>query len=179
MKYLVVSDVHGDSSSSKFISNLLEKTNFDKVLCLGDLLYHGPRNNLPESYAPKEVISVFNSIKNKLIMVRGNCDAYVDQMVLDFPIVDLAVVSNDNNFFYMTHGHIFNPNNKLNVESDYVLYGHTHIPRIEKVGSTYYLNPGSITLPKGGFPRSYAVLDDNSFIIYDLEGNVIDSLVIE
>ncbi len=173
MRYLIISDIHGSSYYLKKVLNYFETLKCDKILILGDILYHGPRNDLPKEYNPKEVIKLLNHLKDKIIAVKGNCDAEVDSMVLDFPILDLALV-NDNFYMYMTHGHRFNPDNKLNIESgSVVLYGHTHIHKIDDVDGVTYLNPGSISLAKGDLINSFAIKEDNKITIYDLNMNVI------
>lgn len=169
MKYLIISDIHG---SYKYLEDVLNKESFDKLILLGDILPHGPRNDLPVNYNPKKVMSILNQIKDKIICVRGNCDAYVDQMVLEFPILDLGLVVDEQRCFYLTHGHIFNPNNLLPVNNSVVLYGHTHISKIEKIGNNFYINPGSISIPKDGY-HSYAILEKGILVIKDIDQNVI------
>ena len=134
MKYLVITDIHGSPVNLK---KVLEKETFDKLLLLGDVLPHGPRNNLPVGYDPKEVINVLNPLKNKIICVRGNCDAEVDDMVLDFPMLSLACIEYNGKNIYLTHGHKFNSKNLLNIENSIVLYGHTHITNIEYIALKY------------------------------------------
>lgn len=143
MKWLIASDIHG---SALFTRQLLERfraEGADRLLLLGDLLYHGPRNDLPEGYAPKEVIRLLNSVKDRIFCVRGNCEAEVDQMVLEFPVLaEYALLEWNGHLIFATHGH-------------------THIPADETWGNgNRYWNPGSISLPKGGSARSYMVLDD-------------------
>ena len=166
MKYLIITDIHGSPLN---LNKVLETENFDKLLLLGDVLPHGPRNDLPEGYNPKEVIKMLNSIKNKIICVRGNCDAEVDDMVLEFPILSIAYIEYNNKNIYLTHGHKFNSKNLLNVENGIVLYGHTHITQIEYIDSNIYVNIGSITLPKDDV-ACYAVLEDNKLEIKTING---------
>lgn len=166
MKYLIITDIHGSPLN---LNKALETENFDKLLLLGDVLPHGPRNDLPEGYNPKEVIKMLNSIKNKIICVRGNCDAEVDDMVLEFPILSIACIEYKNKNIYLTHGHKFNSKNLLNVENSIVLYGHTHITQIEYIDSNIYVNIGSITLPKDDV-ACYAVLEDNKLEIKTING---------
>lgn len=167
MRYLIVSDIHGSSDSATKVQELWKTKKFDKILCLGDLLYHGPRNDLPKNYEPKKVISIFNELKDNILMVEGNCEAYVDSMVLDFPFFKIAAVDYSGLMIYLTHGHFINPEHPLNVSSGIVLYGHTHIYKSEKVSNVLYLNPGSMTLPKEGTKRSYAVIDGDYYSVYD------------
>ena len=167
MKYLVLSDIHGSSTNLK---KVLERETYDKILLLGDVLPHGPRNDLPEGYKPKEVMAILNALADKIICVRGNCDAYVDDMVLDFPINDLACVDD----IYMTHGHIYNPSHPLKLHHGVVLFGHTHVKEITEVNGVTYINPGSLSIPKDGV-ASYMVIEDNTFYFKNAEGSVINT----
>ena len=173
MKYLIISDIHGSSYYLKKVLEVFYKEKCDKILILGDILYHGPRNDLPREYNPKEVIKLLNGIKDKIIAIKGNCDAEVETMVLDFPILDLALVSDELNM-YLTHGHHFNAEKPLNVEKgSIVLYGHTHIHLISNVDGVIYLNPGSISLAKGDGINSFAIKENNHIKIYDFNMNEI------
>jgi len=176
MKYMFASDLHGSYYYTNLLIEKFNNGNFDKLLLLGDILYHGPRNDLPLEYNPKKVIPILNDIKNKIICVEGNCDAYVDQMVLNFPILKEACVEIDNINFYMTHGHIHGPQNPLNVENSVVLYGHTHVIKSEKIGNTYYINPGSVSIPKEILIHSYGVIENKVVKIFNL---LTDELVLE
>lgn len=166
MKYLIITDIHGSPVNLK---KVLEKESFDKLLLLGDILPHGPRNDLPIGYNPKELLSILNPLRNKIICVRGNCDAEVDDMVLEFPIMSIACIEYNGKNIYLTHGHKFNTKSLLNVENSIILYGHTHITSIEKVDSNIYVNIGSITLPKDGV-ACYATLENNVLEIKNIEG---------
>jgi len=170
MRYLVFSDLHGDSMCLKDLLNVYNNGSFDMMLCLGDILYHGPRNDLPEGYNPKECIKLLNEYKDKIIAIKGNCDAYVDQMVLDFYIHDEYELTLNGKRIIMTHGHIINPDHYLNISDGVVLYGHTHIHKMDRINGAIYLNPGSVSLPKGGQEKSYAILDDNSFEVFSFNG---------
>ena len=168
MKVMFASDLHG---SYYYTNQLIQKFNngsFDKLLLLGDILYHGPRNDLPLEYNPKKVIPLLNDIKDKIICVEGNCDAYVDQMVLNFPILKEACINIDGINYYMTHGHIYNPKNTLNVSSGVVLYGHTHVIKDEVIDNVHYINPGSVSIPKEILIHSYGVIDNGIVNIYNL-----------
>ena len=170
MKLLIASDIHGDIESAKVLIDEFEKRGCDKILLLGDVLYHGPRNDLPGRYAPKEVITLLNGYKDRILAVRGNCDTEVDQMVLEFPILaDYAILSLDGLTVYATHGHNFNTKTPPPmVKGDILLHGHTHVVRAEKFGDeNTYINPGSITLPKENCPRSYIVYEDRKFNFYN------------
>ena len=182
MKLIIASDIHGGAECCKALLDAAERESADKILLLGDILYHGPRNDLPEDYAPKKVIEMLNAVKDKLICVRGNCEAEVDQMVLDFPVMsDTAIVCDDASgiTLFMSHGHKYSPANLPPVTARTVfLYGHTHVKKIEKVGEIVCLNPGSITLPKENNPKTYASYKDGVFEIKMLDGTVCDTFSI-
>ena len=172
MKYLIVSDIHGSISSTSFIVDKFNELNCDLILCLGDVLYHGPRNDLPNNYNPKEVIKLLNQYKDKIICVKGNCEAEVDQMVLDFKILDYYNATINNKNTHLEHGHHLD---LYNGNADIVLYGHTHIPVISRLDNCVQINPGSITIPKNNSNRSYAIWDNNNITIYDIDDNIVDS----
>lgn len=167
MKYLVISDIHGAKSGALCAIEAFQLHHSDMIICLGDILYHGPRNDLPSTYAPKEVIKLLNPLKDKIIAVRGNCDAEVDQMVLEFPILaDYNILFINERKFFLTHGHHYGPQAKPTMEAnDYLLSGHTHVPTT----ADHMLNPGSIALAKNGHPNTYAIIDDDHFSIYDTD----------
>ena len=152
MKLMFASDIHGSASCCRKLLERFEIEKPDKLILLGDLLYHGPRNDLPEDYAPKEVIKMLNGMKKHLLCVRGNCEAEVDQMVLEFPVMaDYMTMWTDDRMFFCTHGHLYDIENMPNIsEGDVVLSGHTHLFRAEKKNGIYYINTGSVSLPKGG-----------------------------
>lgn len=171
MKYLVISDIHGALSGAQAMLEAKNIHKTDMILCLGDILYHGPRNDLPNDYAPKKVIPIMNQVKNEIIAVRGNCEAEVDQMVLEFPcMADYNILPLQNRKIFLSHGHIYSPSHlpTLNPE-DAFLSGHTHIPTAKKENGIYLLNPGSISLPKENHPRTYALLDETGFTVYTLD----------
>ena len=160
MKLFICSDIHGDLDSTKEALRLANEENADKILILGDLLYHGPRNDLPKTYAPKKVIELLNKNKNLILCVRGNCDTEVDQMVLEFPVLaDYAFIELDGLSVFATHGHHHNTTTPPPLKvGDILLHGHTHVLKIEPFGnSNTYINPGSIALPKESNPRTYAI----------------------
>ena len=176
MKLLIVSDIHGDLDSARMIFSAYEQEHCDKILLLGDILYHGPRNDLPPSYNPKGVIELLNMNRSKLLAVRGNCDTEVDQMVLDFPILaDYCYLSLDGLTIFATHGHKYNLENIPAIGSgEILLHGHTHIPACQEFGcSNYYLNPGSVSIPKGGYAKTYMIYDNRCFTVKDFEGKII------
>lgn len=175
MKYMIASDIHGSAYYCRKMMEALEKEQADRLILLGDLLYHGPRNDLPKEYAPKEVIQMLNKEKNRIYNVRGNCDAEVDQMVLEFPVLaDYGFMEIDGKPFYMSHGHIYNENNLPPLKSgDIFMHGHTHVLRAEKVGDITILNPGSVSIPKEGNPPTYAILENSRFTIKTFEEEII------
>lgn len=180
MKYMFASDIHG---SAYYCRKLLEKyreSGADRLILLGDLLYHGPRNDLPKEYAPKEVIAMLNEYKNEIYTVRGNCEAEVDQMVLEFPVLaDYAVLVLNGLTFFATHGHVYNQDHLPPLKAgDILIHGHTHLLKAERFGDYVILNPGSTSIPKGGNPATYALLEDRVFTIYDFEGNVIKEITL-
>lgn len=175
MKLLIASDIHGSIKYAEKITSAFENKKCDMMVLLGDILYHGPRNDLPEEYQPKKVVELLNGYSSKILCMRGNCDAYVDSMVLDFGLCDdLSVIYDGNKRIYLSHGHIYNPENlpKLS-EGDIFLYGHTHIAKDETINGIRCINPGSISIPKGGQKHSYMIYDDGKFTWYDSEGEEI------
>ena len=176
MKLLICSDIHGDLDSAEKIIKFFEEEKCDKILLLGDVLYHGPRNDLPSTHAPKEVIKLLNAYSDRIIAVRGNCDAEVDQMVLDFPIMaDYTILELDGNTIFATHGHHFNTSTPPKLKKgDVLLHGHTHVPTITEFGDgLLYINPGSVALPKENNPRTLMIYEGSSFTLYDLDHNCI------
>ena len=176
MKLLIASDIHGDIESAKILIDAFLKNECDKIVLLGDILYHGPRNDLPGRYAPKEVIELLNQYSDRILSVRGNCDTEVDQMVLSFPVLaDYAILSLDGLNVYATHGHNYNTKTPPPLaKGDILLHGHTHVIRAEKFGNeNTYINPGSITLPKENCPRSYIVYENRKFTFLDIDGNTV------
>lgn len=172
MKYLIASDIHGSEHYCKKLIDAYKDEKADRLVLLGDILYHGPRNDLPEGYAPKKVIELLNAMKNEILCVRGNCDTEVDQMVLDFPILaDYAVLTAGNRLVYVTHGHKFNSNNLPPVKNgDILLHGHTHVPVCEEHESHVYLNPGSVSIPKEASWHGYMTLEGSKFIWKNFDG---------
>ena len=173
MKLLICSDIHGDFDAAVATFEAFKKEGCDRILMLGDILYHGPRNDLPAGYAPKKVIELLNANREVLMTVRGNCDTEVDQMVLQFPILaDYAYISVDGLRIFATHGHNFNTS-KLPplAKGDILLHGHTHVPVVEEFGEgNYYINPGSLSIPKESSPKSYILYENGRFSFRTLEG---------
>lgn len=171
MKLMIASDIHGSAYYGGLLMEAFAAECADRLLLLGDILYHGPRNDLPRDYAPKKVIAQLNGMKEKIFCVRGNCDTEVDQMVLQFPILaDYAVIPVENSIMYATHGHIFHGGNLPPLmEGDILLHGHTHVPVCRDCGFYTYLNPGSVSIPKENSPHSYMLLEDGRFVWKNLE----------
>ena len=171
-KIIIASDIHGSAVWCEKLIKLFEEEGAKNLLLLGDLLYHGPRNPLPDGYAPMEVAKMLNAIKEKLICVRGNCDSEVDQMVLDFPMrADSAVVFLNGKRIHATHGHLFSADNPPPLSSgDLLLNGHFHEPALKDLGNgAMYANCGSVALPKANTPHSCIVFDGETLIWKDLE----------
>ena len=181
MKLLIASDIHGSEKYAQIIKDAFIKNECDTLLLLGDLLYHGPRNDLPENYAPKKVIEILNSLKDKIIAVRGNCEAEVDQMVLNFPVLaDYAILTVGKKMIFVTHGHVFNNSNLPPIKpGDILLHGHTHVPVCEEYETHIYMNPGSVSIPKENSPHSYMIFDGKCFEWKTLEGEVYKQYVLK
>lgn len=174
MKLFFISDLHGSAFYTKKALENFKKENADFIVILGDELYHGARNPIPLEYNTKEVTQLLNVYADKIIAIRGNCDSEVDQMVLDYPMMaDYSIILYNGRRLFLTHGHIFDENNLPKLSpGDVFLYGHYHVPKAEKLGDIYVVNPGSITFPKEDSPNTYAVLENDTFTIKDLEGRI-------
>jgi len=173
MKILIASDIHGSAYYCEKMLDAYEKERADKLLLLGDILYHGPRNDLPKDYAPKTVIAMLNERKEEILCVRGNCDTEVDQMVLEFPILaEYCILYTEGHMVFATHGHNFNEQ-KLPMlkKGDILLHGHTHVPVCKETDSYVYINPGSISIPKENSWHGYLILEDGRFTWKDLDSN--------
>ncbi len=180
MKYIIASDIHG---SAYWCERLLEAFAFEgaeKLVLLGDILYHGPRNDFPDDYSPKRVFAMLNAVKDKILAVRGNCDSEVDQMVLEFPMLaDYALAQAKARTLFFTHGHLFNRENPpLLQRGDILFNGHFHCPEgTEMENGALYVNCGSVALPKGELPHSYLLLDGDTLYFKDLEtGGIFDCI---
>lgn len=174
MKYLIMSDIHG---SSFYLKKVLDMTigKYDKIIILGDVLYHGPRNDLPYGYAPKECISLLNPLKDIITCVKGNCDAEVDQMVLSFLIQNDFYFTHNNKTIYCSHGHHLDFDNLESYQADVCLYGHFHIPCLEKRNNVILANPSSISIPKSKEGGCFMILDEYGFHLYNLNNEEINS----
>ncbi len=171
-KWMVASDIHGSAYYCGKLLEAYEREGADRLLLLGDILYHGPRNDLPKEYAPKRVIELLNARKQDIICVRGNCDTEVDQMVLEFPILaDYGVICLENRVIYATHGHVYNEQKLPPLQpGDILLHGHTHVPVCREHGRYIYMNPGSVSIPKEDSWHGYMLLENGEFIWKDLNG---------
>ena len=173
MKWMIASDIHGSAAYCRDLLAAFDREKADRLLLLGDILYHGPRNDLPKEYAPKEVIAMLNPLSDRIFCVRGNCEAEVDQMVLSFPVLaDYCVLAAGKRLIYVTHGHHHNLKNLPPLhKGDVLLHGHTHIPAWERFGDdNLYFNPGSVSIPKEGSAHGYMVLEDDQAMWKDLDG---------
>ena len=177
MKYLIASDIHGSALYCGQMLRQYRAEQADRLLLLGDLLYHGPRNDLPEGYAPKKVIAMLNEYRTEILCVRGNCEAEVDQAVLEFPVLaEYALLSTDKMLIFATHGHQWNAGQLPPLKAgDILLHGHTHIPACEPcgpAGAFMRMNPGSVSIPKDGSPHSYMTLENSVFTWKTLDGEI-------
>lgn len=170
MKIMIASDIHGSAYYCEKMVEAYKSEGAKKLILLGDILYHGPRNDLPKDYEPKKVIEMLNKIKGEILCVRGNCDTEVDQMVLDFPVLaDYAVIYDGDVTMYLTHGHKYNPDNLPPIKNgDFLVNGHTHIPANEDMGNFTYINPGSVSIPKNGSKHSYIIYENGKFEFKEL-----------
>lgn len=174
MKWMIASDLHGSAYYCEKMWERFKQEGADRLLFLGDLLYHGPRNDLPREYAPKKVIEMCNAHKEEMLCVRGNCEAEVDQMVLEFPVLaDYAWLEIEGTTLFATHGHLFEKAPAL-PKGTILIQGHTHVPKNEKADGIIYLNPGSLSIPKEGSAHSYMILDNGIFYWKDIDGNIYD-----
>lgn len=183
MKIMFASDIHGSAYYCRKMLDIYEQSGARRLVLLGDILYHGPRNDLPREYDPKQVIAMLNPLKDQIYGVRGNCDTEVDQMVLEFPMLaDYGLFVFDGRAFYATHGHVYNQDHLPPVQDgDILVHGHTHLLKAEAAklpggGHITVLNPGSVSIPKGGNPNTYAMLEDGVFTILTLDGAAVKEL---
>lgn len=182
MKLMFASDIHGSQYYCEKMLKRYTEENCDKLILLGDLLYHGPRNDLPKEYNPKEVIKMLNNLKEEILCVRGNCEAEVDQMVLEFPVLaDYMIMYIESRMLFITHGHKYNTANPPMLKNnDLLIHGHTHVQAIEEhsiLGKNNvtcekytYINPGSVSIPKNGNECSYMIYENKTFTIKNLDG---------
>lgn len=181
MKYMFASDIHGSAYYCRKMLEAYEQEKADRLILLGDILYHGPRNDLPKEYAPKEVIAMLNAKKNELYVVRGNCEAEVDQMVLEFPVMaDYCIIMDGERTIYASHGHVYNENNLPPMKNgDIFIHGHTHVLRAEKKENYTILNPGSVSIPKEESEHSYMVVEENVYTWKNMDGHSYRTVAID
>ena len=175
MKYIIASDIHGSSFYTKKLKSIIDLEQPDKIILLGDIYYHGPRNKLPKKYNPMKVCEILNSYADKIICVKGNCDAEVDQMISKFDIQDSFTLEICGKKSLFTHGHQLDKNN-LPKGFDLIFSGHTHIAEIDTIGKVTFINPGSLSIPKGKEKNSFAIINENQITIHKLNGDIINSI---
>lgn len=178
MKWMIASDIHGNVHTCEQMIRRFEEEKADRLVLLGDYLYHGPRNGLSEGYDPKTTAEMLNGIREKLLCVRGNCDSEVDQMMLRFPMMaDYALLDTGNTILFATHGHVWNEDRLPPLKpGDVLVHGHTHIPLRVQIDGILCVNPGSVTIEKNGYRRSYMTLEDGELVWKTLEGKEYDRL---
>ena len=173
MKYLVVSDIHGSLYYAKKLDEIINKESPDKIILLGDLYYHGPRNTLTEEYNPSEVAKILNKHAEKIMCTKGNCDAEVDEMISDFKFENNIQININGVEFFFSHGHVYNSDN-IPPTGDVIVYGHFHTGFIREEYGLIFVNPGSISLPKNNTAHSYVIIDNSEIILKDIDGSIID-----
>ena len=178
MKLLILSDIHGSSYYAKKIVEIEKQEKPDKIILLGDLYYHGPRNPLTEEYNPMEVSEILNSFKNKILAIRGNCDAEVDEMISEFEFQDNRIMNVNGEKVFFTHGHKFNIDKLPDEDFDIMIYGHFHTGFIKEKDGKIFANSGSLSLPKNNTKNSYLILEENKLILKDIDGNIIEEKIL-
>ncbi len=178
MKIMIASDLHGSAYYAEKLLNKFAEEECEKLILLGDIYNHGPRNPLPEGYAPMRVAELLNAEKEKLIVIKGNCDSEVDTMISSFDFIDDVCLISGGKTIFLTHGHVYNKDAMPKTAFDAVIYGHFHTGFVVRDGGTVVANAGSVSLPKNGTPRSYLVLDENILTLKDMDGNIISETVI-
>ena len=174
MKLLIISDIHGSSYYAKMIPEIFKLEKSDEMIILGDLYYHGPRNPLPKDYSPIDVCNILNSLKEKLKVVRGNCDALVDETISDFNFHDHLLLNINNKRIYFTHGDKYNQDVLPDEKFDIMFYGHFHTGFIRKKDNLIFANPGSLSLPKNKTRHSYIIMDSEKITLKDISGSIIE-----
>lgn len=169
MKFLIASDIHGSAYYVNKVLALAEKEKADKIILLGDVYNHGPRNRLPDGYEPMKVAELLNSVKDKLIVIKGNCDSEVDTMISEFDFLESGVIVTENKTVFLTHGHKYNKDKLPKTEFDAIIYGHFHTGFIENINGKTFANAGSTSLPKNGTAHSYIILDKTTLSLMDIE----------
>jgi putative phosphoesterase len=172
MKILIASDIHGSAAATEKLLERFAEEKADTLVLLGDIYNHGPRNGIPDGYDPMLTAEYLNAVTKNLIVIKGNCDSEVDEMISDFDFAENAYLFIDGKKIYLTHGHVRNENN-LPKNADAVFYGHFHIGFIKKIGDITVANPGSVTFPKNGSEKSYLLLQDGLLVLKTLDGRII------
>lgn len=176
MKYLIVSDIHGSLPRLKQVLDFYQKEHYDMLCILGDILNYGPRNGLPEGLDAQGIVKLLNEKADEIVAVRGNCDSEVDQMLLHFPLMaDYALLVDNGKKLFLTHGHIYNDEHRPSCRHDAIVFGHTHLWKLEQANGAIVCNTGSITFPKGGKEPTFATLDDGTLSMRRLDGTIICS----
>lgn len=180
MKIAFISDLHGSVLAAGKAFQAAESWGADRIAVLGDVMYHGPRNPFPLQYDPAEVARLLNRYADRIVAVRGNCDSEVDQMLVEYPMMgDYAVVSLPERDFFLTHGHVYGPENHPPLRPGTVLaFGHIHTPVAQSSEGLFYFNPGSAALPKEPYPPTWGRYDGRLLEVLDFDGNVIKSLAL-
>ena len=178
MRILFISDIHGITDNLEYLDNDIKDQNIDKIVCLGDLYYAGPTYGKEHNIDSSSILEFLNKYSDILICMKGNCDSLVDVKASDFPICDgISLIRVDDLDIYITHGneYSYDKNRKIN-RSGVLVYGHEHIPSIKKDDNMTYICVGSISLPRGGFPPTYAIYDNKIITIYDINNTIIDKV---
>lgn len=168
MKFLIASDLHGSAYYAKKLAEKFLEEGADKLVLLGDVYNHGPRNVLPREYDPMKVAEILNGMKDKLLVIKGNCDSQVDTMISEFSFIEDGIIVSGEKTVFLTHGHVFNKDNMPKTQFDVMIYGHFHTGFIEKVGQTVVANTGSLSLPKNQTPNSYILLEDGKIELKEI-----------
>ena len=168
MKFLIASDLHGSAYYAKKLVEAFKESKADKLILLGDVYNHGPRNPLPKDYAPMEVAELLNGITDKLLVIKGNCDSQVDTMISKFSFIEDAVLISGEKTVFLTHGHVYNKDNMPLTKFDMVIYGHFHTGFIEEKDGVIIANTGSLSLPKNNTPNSYLILEDGKLDLKEI-----------
>lgn len=176
MKFLIASDVHGSAYNLKKVLDIANSEKVDKIVLLGDIFNHGPRNPLPEEYDPMQVATLLNDIKDEIIVIKGNCDSEVDTLISEFDFVDNSVIVSGGKTVLCTHGHVYNKDSMPKTKFSALIYGHFHTGFIEQIDGVTVANAGSISLPKNQTPKSFLILEEGKLELKDIEGNLIKSV---
>lgn len=178
MKYLVVSDIHGCLPSLEKVLDFYRANSYDMMLILGDVLNYGPRNGVPEGLDAMAIVERLNAMSDQIVAIRGNCDSEVDQMLLSYPMMaDCTMVVDGKRRYFLTHGHIYSPDNRPGKGIDVFLSGHTHLWELRRDGNTIICNTGSVTFPKDGREATFATIEENGCVcVRKLDGSILQSM---